>query len=58
MKNQLLGVGTRHHRPACATVTVTMSAGKQAAAGGHSGWLEIKSGATSSGHAAFYALIK
>lgn len=41
-----------------ATVTVTMTAGKPAAAGGHAGSLEIKDGANPVAHAALYTLIK
>jgi subtilisin family serine protease len=39
-------------------VTVTMTAGKGAAAGGHQAWLEIAAGGTPVAHAALYTLIK
>ena len=41
-----------------ATVTVTMTAGKPAAAGGHQGLLEVKAGGAAVAHAALYTLIK
>jgi subtilisin family serine protease len=41
-----------------ATVTVTMSAAKGAATGGHSAYLEVGSGGTSVAHAVLYTLIK
>jgi subtilisin family serine protease len=41
-----------------ATVTVTMTAGKPAAAGSHQGSLEVSAGGTPVAHAALYTLIK
>jgi minor extracellular serine protease Vpr len=43
---------------ASATVTVSMTAQKGAAPGGHQGWLEIAAGATPVAHAALYTLVK
>jgi len=39
-------------------VTVTMTAGRPAAAGGHQAWLTVAAGATSVAHAAVFTLIK
>jgi subtilisin family serine protease len=40
------------------TVTVTMTAGRPAAGGGHQGWLEITASGNPVAHAALYTLIK